>query len=194
MINKLKIRMREVRPYSVSDYSAHANMLFSEFIGMAKSKHSDQTSEDYVRTLIKKMLAGNLGGRPTYHHYPSFAGKWSAISRKRRAGVLLAWLLIIECEELLDLTPTLASNLLVAMTGSSISNRSLIQAFGDTGRTAARKSKDFVRVEEISNKYKSRVNKSIKKYRDTLSLIKDQVLKDILCKMEEDINQMDKNE
>ncbi len=54
-----------------------------------------------------------------------------------------------------NMTPTLAKQILELWTGHGADWKALLKAFGSPGRTAKRKSKDFEQVFEIAEKWKA---------------------------------------
>ena len=53
-----------------------------------------------------------------------------------------------------DITPTLALRLIQEWTGKGVDTKSLLKVFGQKGRAADAKSKDFKKVSEISEKWR----------------------------------------
>jgi|SRR5690554_2335865 len=175
---KLKARFSLLKPYSVKNYRADAEKLIEDFC------NDDRVIDNFLMpdidgamaTLARVVVAvldGEDPNKADIFKWPDIAGRWSGITRKRRAGVLLGWLLIIEHKEQLDMTPTLANNILRSMKIRSISNRELNRAFGVNKRTAADKSKDFKNIEQVVEKYSADIRASLDGYKEPLKLAKE---------------------
>jgi len=87
----------------------------------------------------------------------------TAASKKYKQTVLFYWLEKVEIDDKVDLTPTLALNLVKGWIGRGIDRERLNKWFMTTDRTAANKSEDHHRKGELIDKYKERVNNDIKK-------------------------------
>jgi len=87
----------------------------------------------------------------------------TAASKRYKQTVLFYWLEKVELVDKVDLTPTLALNLVKGWMGRGIDRAVLNKWFMTTGRTASNKSVDHPRKDELIKKYKERVNKDIKK-------------------------------
>lgn len=80
---------------------------------------------------------------------PSYAAKWSVLTRKYKAGFLIQKLLDFGEDHDVDMTPTLAMRVLQGWVGRSISNRALIDVFGVEHRDASQKSVDWPRLDDL---------------------------------------------
>lgn len=88
---------------------------------------------------------------------PSYAAKWSALTRKFKAGFLVNELISFANDQELDMTPTLAMRICKGWVGRSVSNRELIKIFGSENRDASEKSKDWPRLDELIEIDKERI-------------------------------------
>jgi len=86
----------------------------------------------------------------------------TSASKKYKQTVLFGWLEKVEVNEKVDLTPTLALNLVKGWIGRGIDRERLNKWFMTTDRTAANKSEDHHRKDELIEKYKEQVNNDIK--------------------------------
>lgn len=160
------LRIREVKPYSLIDYRREAEQLIIERIDYIQRVNntplpSVERAQSYKRETGKPLM-----------FEPAYGAKWSALTRKRKSGLLLLWLYYIAEQERLDMTMVLAQRLLEGVAGCSISNRVLKEAFSRSGRTAADKSQDWDQVDRIIQKYKPRVEKSLLRNQNKLADIK----------------------
>lgn len=87
----------------------------------------------------------------------------AAASKRYKQTVLFHWLERVEVDDAADLTPTLALNLVKGWMGRGIDRATLNKWFVVTGRTAANKSADHHRKDELIEKYKEQVNRDLKK-------------------------------
>lgn len=87
----------------------------------------------------------------------------AAASKRYKQTVLFYWLETVEVNDAVDLTPTLALNLVKGWMGRGLDRSVLNKWFMVTGRTAANKSADHDRKDELIEKYKERVERDIKK-------------------------------
>jgi hypothetical protein len=87
----------------------------------------------------------------------------AAASKRYKQTILFYWLERIETDDAVDLTPTLALNLVKGWIGRGIDRKILNKWFVVTGRTAANKSTDHHRKDELIEKYKEQVDRDIKK-------------------------------
>ncbi|CCE25786.1 hypothetical protein [Methylotuvimicrobium alcaliphilum] len=87
----------------------------------------------------------------------------AAASKRYKQTVLFYWLERVEVDDGVDLTPTLALNLVKGWMGRGIDRLTLNKWFAVTGRTAANKSRDHHRKDELIEKYKEQVDRDIKK-------------------------------
>ena len=87
----------------------------------------------------------------------------AAASKRYKQTVLFNWLEMVETNDAVDLTPTLALNLVKGWMGRGIDRAILNKWFVVTGRTAANKSADHHRKDELVEKYKEQVNRDLKK-------------------------------
>jgi hypothetical protein len=87
----------------------------------------------------------------------------AAASKRYKQTILFYWLERVETDDAVDLTPTLALNLVKGWMGRGIDRKILNKWFVVTGRTAANKSTDHHRKDEMIEKYKEQVDRDIKK-------------------------------
>ena len=88
---------------------------------------------------------------------PAYAAKWSALTRKLKAGFLIGELITFANDYELDMTPTLAMRICKGWVGRSVSNRELIKIFGSENRDASEKSADWPRLDELIDIDKARI-------------------------------------
>lgn len=165
----MSIRHRmKIKPYSLRDYRADAAQII-------QGRLEDLKTDNYVDPEVNVVLSHieKTGKIPFFE--PEYGAKWSAISRKRKSGLLLLWLYYIADKESLDMTTVLAQRLLQGLAGCSISNRVLIESFGRSDRTAADKSQDWGQIDEIVKKYQDEVKASLSRNKNRLADIKSQL-------------------
>lgn len=92
---------------------------------------------------------------------PHYAAQWSALARKRKAGLLLLYLYYVAAQNQLDMTVILAQRLLEGWVSCSISNKVLIQAFGQHSRTAKDKSKDWEHLATLIERYQAQIRRML---------------------------------
>ena len=85
----------------------------------------------------------------------------TAIRKRYKAAIVINNLHEIAAKENLDLTPTMASQIINAWLGRGITRELLNAHFGTPGRTASEKSEDFVRAERIALEYRDGVIQEI---------------------------------
>lgn len=132
---------KKVRPFTRRDYVKEAKQLYIERTidltennrGMGYSLEGVQFDAEYV-------------------------AKWSALTRKRNAGLLLSYLYKVTTEQELDITPTLAKRFLIGCVGRGLSIQVLIKAFATSGRQADKKSEEWERLDELIEYYKDAMN------------------------------------
>jgi len=114
------------------------------------------SNQDYIRDaksiIITRITTNRFDPTALYSREigdPSHAAKWSALSRKRKSGLMLLTLYELSIRYELDMTSTLGNRLLLGIYGASISTNVLTQVFSNTGRTAADRSEDWPKVERI---------------------------------------------
>lgn len=129
MLNEMRIHYSRLRPYSNQDYIRDAKSIIITRITSGRFDHD---------ALYTKSI-----------NDPSHAAQWSALSRKRKSGLMLLALYELAIRYELDMTATLGQRILQGIFGSSVSNGVLLQAFANHGRTASEKSADWSKVEEI---------------------------------------------
>lgn len=128
-LNRMRTYYDRLRPYSNQDYVKDAKSIILNRITTGRYDHS---------ALFNKLIDD-----------PSHAAKWSALSRKRKSGLMLLALYDIAIRYDLDMTATLGQRICEGIFGSSVSNGVLIHAFSNRGRTASDKSADWSQVERI---------------------------------------------
>lgn len=89
---------------------------------------------------------------------PGQRGAMVAAAKKRlKAGIVMQWVLKVAVEHDLDMTPTLAQNLVKAWVGRCVARAALASRFGMPGRTAAAKSPDVAQLAVLAEKYREEV-------------------------------------
>ncbi|ENV52045.1 hypothetical protein L292_3159 [Acinetobacter junii CIP 107470 = MTCC 11364] len=151
-----------VQPYLLYNYRQDAKTIIIARIAYLKTNP--------VRPIPTLEL--QVGGK-TIPHEPKYAAKWSSLARKRKAGLLLILLYYIADKHGLDMTSTLAQRLLEGWLGHSISNKLLIKAFGQTGRTAEDKTKDLDQLDELIGLYKNYAFDILQRDKRKMKLIKE---------------------
>ena len=152
-----------VRPYQLSDYRRDATKVILERL-------------EWLRTDPARVLRHPLDiplGQKVPPEDPWYAAKWSALARKRKAGLLLLWLHYVNEKHQLDMTVVLAQRLLESWVGCSISNKTLIAAFGQKGRDAGSKSTSWPEKDNLKEMYRDKVKLCLKKDREKQQLIKE---------------------
>ena len=134
-----------VRPYSLQDYSRDAKGLIN-LLGQEIPKLKE------LQDTGKAVLLD-----------PRHAAKWSILARKRKAGLLLLWLYFVAEKHQLDMTIVFAQRLLEAWVGCSISNKTLIQAFGQRNRDAHSKSESWGQLNSLVDQYQEKVKNSLER-------------------------------
>jgi len=81
-------------------------------------------------------------------------GHLSAVLKFLRRDALFSVLAKLKNDGV-DITPTLALRLIQEWTGQGVDTKSLLKVFGQKGRAADEKSKDFEKVYEIAEKWRS---------------------------------------
>lgn len=136
-IEKMRDFYTRHKPYSLQDYTKDAEQLIFNRINYHKYDHESLVPDpSYLHDTMAVMD-------------PQHAAQWSALSRKRKAGLMLVVLYTLAIEYELDMTATLAHRMLQGLFDCSTSNKTLIAAFGEHGRTAADKSEDWERIGTI---------------------------------------------
>lgn len=106
--------------------------------------------------------------------YRRYAMETAAAKRYKRT-VVFHWLERVETDDNVDLTPTLALHLVRGWIDRGFSRKVLNQWFMETGRTAARKSADHHRRDELINKYRNLVVSAMRKANTDMRRIKEKV-------------------
>lgn len=158
--------VKKIRPYSLVDYRKDATKLIIERIKFLEELDDPSLPSAERIKAYKEETGKDLMFEPAY------GAKWSALSRKRKSGLLLLWLYYIAVQERLDMTITLAQQLLKGTAGSSISTVTLNNAFGSRGRTAADRSQDWDQIDALIQKYKPLVQNSLLRNQNKLADIK----------------------
>ena len=162
-----------VQPYSLNNYSIDAIYIIEERLNWLKANPVQR--EMLSIGILSEALETN-NGTPLE---PKYAAKWSVIARKRKAGLLLLWLYYVADKHQLDMTIVLAMRMLQGWAGCSISNRTLIEAFGNRNRNASNKSTDWNQVEYLIEKYRESVLIKLHQDRAKQKLIKETLWKNI---------------
>ncbi|UTY59483.1 hypothetical protein [Massilia sp. erpn] len=81
----------------------------------------------------------------------------TAAKKRLKAHIVVKWLSLIAIEHNLDMTPTLAHNIVKTWLGRCAARPTIAAMFGLPGRTAASKSADRVQVIELAASYRDRV-------------------------------------
>lgn len=92
---------------------------------------------------------------------PLRGSDYAAAAKRYKQSILIEQLNIIIKKVNVDMTPTLASNIIKGWLGRSISRIVLTKEFGKPGRTAADKSKDLDRLDYFVIKYEDVVKENI---------------------------------
>lgn len=158
-------RRREI-PFTLHEYRIRAEALLTERLEYLQSLHTP-AQERAAERLFKALIDGSELADPAY------AAKWSALSRKRYCGLLLSALYLVAAEHDLDMTTVLGHRLLRGWTGRSISNRTLIRAFGTPNRSAAGKSEDWAMVPALIKKYSKAVLQALVREKHRVRQVKD---------------------
>lgn len=136
-INKIRDFYSRHNAYSLQDYTRDAQKLIFNRINYNQFDRQALLPDP-----------GSIGSLTTILD-PQHAAQWSALSRKRKSGIMLLILYAIASEYDLDMTATLGHRMLQGLFDCSISNKTLISAFGEHGRTAADKSEDWEKIGTI---------------------------------------------
>jgi hypothetical protein len=156
---------RNERPYCLASYRRDAEELLRERLEYLRSLETPQ-HERFAKALLRGLTGSELAD-------PSYAAQWSALARRRYCGVLLSSLYFVASVEHLDMTAVLAQRLLQGFVGRSVSNRVLIRAFGQGGRTAADKSSDWDQMPVIVESYRSMVVHGLLREKDRMRVARD---------------------
>lgn len=152
-LSKFRTQYKNLKPYSNQDYIRDAKSIILNRILAGRFDHN-QAQGDNVRD-------------------SKHAAQWSAISRKRKSGIMLLALYDITIKYDLDMTTTLAQRILQGIFGSSISNGILLVAFAQKGRTASDKSEDWERLEAIIKESKPYYVKKMAQAKERLIINKE---------------------
>jgi len=124
-----------------------------------KYRKREEVSRDvYTKNSFEADLAAAKKLRPAIR-----GAAISAAKKKFKQEIVISCLIDISIVEDLDITPTMAMQIIRGWINRGIKREILNMAFGIPGRTAAQKTNDFVRVEELVKKYKAQVKHAIKK-------------------------------
>jgi len=106
----------------------------------------------------------------------SYAAEMSAVSKNAKSVFLILHLYKIKDIEKIDMTPTLAKNILrkIVGKGKGVSFSTLLNNFAIDERTSKDKSKDFEKIDYICEKY-SYINDELKVFMNELSKIRKKV-------------------
>jgi hypothetical protein len=103
----------------------------------------------------------------------------AAASKRYKQTILFYWLERVEVDDTVDLTPTLALNLVKGWMRRGIDRKILSKWFAGTGRTAANKSRDHHRKDELIEKYQEQVDRDIKKAISDMKKIRNLIFREI---------------
>jgi len=96
------------------------------------------------------------------HLAPAYRGAMLTAAKKRlKARIVVKWLSQMAIEYDLDMTPTLAHNIVKAWLGRCAARPAIAARFGVPGRTAANKSADRGQLIELAASYRDRVVEDI---------------------------------
>lgn len=90
----------------------------------------------------------------TENHPPKRGALITAAMKRLQARFVCDELFKIADNEQLDLTAVLAGKLIKELTGRSMAMPAILASFSSPGRTAANKSTDFKRIDELVEKYR----------------------------------------
>ena len=152
--------------YTLEHYEADAEQLAKERIAELRSRGMGLSVEP------------SLVDGATFD--PRYAAKWSALTRKYKAGFLIHKLLDFAEEYDVDMTSTLAKRVLQGWIGKSISNRALIEAFGLSHRDASQKSADWSRLNELVDIDKESVSREYARCSAQCKEVKERVWKKLM--------------
>lgn len=157
----------KISPYSLRDYSRDAKEVIQN--------HLDWLRTNPIRpnANLGAMLSTLRTKGKTVPLDPYYAAQWSALARKRKAGLLLLFLYYVAKKHQLDMTTIFAQRLLIGWVDCSISNKVLITAFGDPNRDASNKSIDWPRLDELIIRYRDQVQDKLKHDRAKQKKIKE---------------------
>ncbi|EMK1731232.1 hypothetical protein V8N76_004538 [Salmonella enterica] len=141
---------------------------------MAKTRpYSMRRYEHEARELmLNRMAQVSAGLSWPREGLSEYGAGWSTLARRRRIGVLITLLYTIAVKENIDMTSIYAHRLLQGMVGRSITNKVLNPAFGVHGRTAADKSADWDRLDEIVSRYRDVAQRALQRDKERQALVK----------------------
>lgn len=154
----------------MSDYITDANKLVQSYISEHDS--TEWSAGDGMR---------DNPGFTALFLSPVYAARWSALTRKRISGLLLVSLYVVADRHRVDMTSVYAHRLLKGWAGRSISNRTLLAAFGEWGRTAEEKTADWERLEQLVDEYRGMVQRVIRRDMIRIERIRKLVKEDALA-------------
>lgn len=149
------------KPYSLQDYTRDAEKLIFNRINYNKFDQQALIPDPSYTSSSMPVMD------------PQHAAQWSALSRKRKGGLMLVVLYTLAIKYDLDMTATMAHRMLQGLFGCSMSNRPLLLAFGEHGRTAADKSEDWEKIGTITAKERTWALKKLNQNRARLRKNKD---------------------
>lgn len=92
------------------------------------------------------------------HLAPAYRGAMMTAAKKRlKAYITVEWLSLIAVEHDLDMTPTMAHNIVKSWLGRCAARPAIAARFGLPGRSATDKSADHGQVAELAAIYRDRV-------------------------------------
>lgn len=160
-ITRIRNFYTRYKPYSLQDYTQDAQKLILNRINYNKyDREALVPDPGYINSIMTVQD-------------PQHAAQWSALSRKRKSGFMLMVLYVLASEYELDMTATLGQRMLQGLFGCSISNRTLLDAFGEHGRTAADKSEDWKKIGTIIAEKRAWANKKMNQNRARVRKNKD---------------------
>lgn len=156
---------RNEPPYSLKMFRRDAEALFRERLDYLRSLETP-SPERAAQALFRGLSGSKLAD-------PEYAAKWSVLTRKRNCGLLLSALYCVAAHHDLDMTGVLAHRLLQGWVGRSISNRVLLRAFGQNGRTAASKSDDWQQLPALIEAHQVVVRQALVRERNRMQVARD---------------------
>lgn len=127
-----------LKPYRRTTYTKDATLLYIERTNEMKNRLPTFQEMDAIALDVDVKV-----------YDPAYMAKWSALTRKRNAGLLISYLYKVKILHSLDMTTVFAQRFLEGCVKRSVSNRDLLKAFGKTGRQADKKSADWDKLDEL---------------------------------------------
>lgn len=138
---------------------------------MLDLKDFTYTEEQFINDI--KDLSTSYGETTYISTSRKFGALVAAAIKRRKRQIALEFLLELEEEMELDITPTLAKHLLKEALGRIVSWKQLLLVFGDETRTGADKSQSFLLLEAMKEEYAPALREAVdKEHERCLSLLK----------------------